>query len=136
MEVEGKGTVILNYGLKNGNVRKFIMHNVLNIPNLNHALFSWKEERKNGYTLFDNGSNLCLVKNDDICLETDFNGPLPIIVEKFPCKRENAFMTYEFWHKALCHSAPSVERRVISHLNIQACTLVLRVFSCVTNQSG
>lgn len=106
MEILGKGTVILNCKLKS-NVYKFVMKDVLYVPKLQHPLFSWRKERSNGFTLLDNGDTLCILKNNEVCVETNFNGPLPIIKEELVHNHENAFMTYEFWHKALCHSAPS-----------------------------
>ncbi|KAI0994735.1 hypothetical protein K3495_g13446 [Podosphaera aphanis] len=45
-------------------------------------------------------------KNNKIWLEAHFNGPLPVILES-RYSNEFACMTYNFWHKALCHSAPS-----------------------------
>ncbi|KAI0996197.1 Retrovirus-related Pol polyprotein from transposon TNT 1-94 [Podosphaera aphanis] len=44
-----------------------------------------------------------IVKGDKIWLEAKFDGSLPHIPEitDFAC------LTYEFWHEALCHSAPS-----------------------------
>ncbi|POS85107.1 hypothetical protein EPUL_004235 [Erysiphe pulchra] len=111
MEVWGKGTEILNCFIKNSTVNKFVMNNVLYVPKLQHPLFSWRKERANGFTLLKNRDSLCILKNNVTYVETNFNGALPTIKVVLVRNHENAFMTSEIWHKALCHSAPlSIEK--------------------------
>lgn len=106
IDIHGIGTVILNCIIDN-KISKFIMHDVLYVPMLQHPLFSWKKERTNGYTLYDNGNKFCILKNDIVCLKTDFNGQFSVIKETNFINQESPYMTYNFWHEAPCSFAPS-----------------------------
>ena len=105
MVVEGKGCVLLNCQLSNGTVSPLIIENVLFVPKLTLPLFSWKVARTKGYTLHDDGKILSIRKDNKLWLEALFDGPLPVIPEVEI--NDYAFTTYDFWHKAFCHSSPS-----------------------------
>ncbi|KAF5184398.1 Reverse transcriptase, RNA-dependent DNA polymerase, partial [Thalictrum thalictroides] len=138
MKVEGKGTIVLNCILNDNQINKFTLHNVLYVPKLNHPLFSWKKERKNGYTLFDNGHKFCIMKNNKICLETNFNGQLPFIIEAYPHLNEKANLTYQFWHGALCHPSPSTlmkTGKLIDNIVIPPCPVNFFCDSCELSKS-
>lgn len=106
MEVRGKGTVNLRCKLSNGCISKFVLSDVLYVPKLTHSLLSWNRERLNGYELRDDGKVMRLLKGDQICLEKNFKGSLPVVVESDPFSQDIACMTYKYWHQALCHSSP------------------------------
>ncbi|KAI0993409.1 hypothetical protein K3495_g14775, partial [Podosphaera aphanis] len=107
MEVVGKGSVLLGCKLSDGTISSFLLKNVLYVPQLELPLFSWKKERLNGLKLYDNGNIMCLQKHDKTVIEAHFNGSLPSIPEVDLTDINIACSTYEFWHEALCHSAPS-----------------------------
>lgn len=107
MAVKGKGTVILRCRLTDGDISIFRLDDVLYVPNLELPLFSWRKERNKGYTLHDDGQVMRLLKANKIWLEAHFNGPLLVIPEVTPALHQMACTTHEFWHEALCHSAPS-----------------------------
>lgn len=105
MNVEGKGTVMLNCKLSDGTVSQFTMENVLSVPKLSLPLFSWRIARSKGFSLCDDGNFITVSKDNRILFEVYFYGPLPSIPEAVI--NDHALTTYEFWHKALCQSAPS-----------------------------
>ncbi|KAI0992189.1 hypothetical protein K3495_g15997, partial [Podosphaera aphanis] len=103
MPVKGKGTVVMDCKLSDGSISSFRLTDVLYVPQLHRPLFSWKKERSKGYNLLDDGKSIKVLKDNKIFLEAKFDGPLPYIPEI----EDTAYLTYEFWHEALCHSAPS-----------------------------
>lgn len=93
MNFEGKGSIILNW-LKNNEINKLILQNSFYVPKLNDSLFLWKQERKDGYTLFEKGHKFCIMKINKICLETSFNGQIPLIKDAQPFIFEKTYSTY------------------------------------------
>lgn len=106
MSIRGKGTVMLNCILSNGNISTFKIDDVLYVPKLSLPLFSWRKARSKGYLLYDNGEVMRICKNNKTWLEAYYDGALPVIRETTDIN-EVACSTYEFWHEALCHPAPS-----------------------------
>ncbi|KAI1001440.1 hypothetical protein K3495_g6760 [Podosphaera aphanis] len=106
MAIRGKGSVLINCKLSDGSVSSFRLNDVLYVPELNLPLLSWRKISPKGYNLHASGKVMYVEKNNKIWLEAHFNGPLPVILES-RYSNEFACMTYDFWHKALCHSAPS-----------------------------
>lgn len=51
---------------------------------------------------------MCIYKQNKLCLQARFTGSLPLIMERpLTLEKNMACLTYEFWHEAFCHSAPS-----------------------------
>ena len=101
--IKGKGTVVMDCLLKDGSVSSFRLHDVLYVPQLAKPLFSWKAVKSKGYQMEGSGDVIRVVKNNKTWLEAIFDGSLPRIQEV----TDVACLSYDFWHEALCHSAPS-----------------------------
>ncbi|KAI1001170.1 hypothetical protein K3495_g7031 [Podosphaera aphanis] len=107
MAIEGIGTVALRCELSDGTISVCKITDVLYVPNLTCPLLSWHKLRIQGYQMYDNGSVMRLLKGSKSILEAKFVGSLPVVSELHQPAIHNAFMTYEFWHQALCHAAPA-----------------------------
>ena len=103
MEIEGKGTVIMECVLRDGSVSSFRVCDVLHVPKLGHPLILWRKLRTKGYTEFGEGDFISINKGTKVMFEAVFDGNL----FKIPEISQSAHITYDFWHRALGHLAPS-----------------------------
>jgi hypothetical protein len=103
MEMEGKGDVIMECVLRDGSVSSFRVCDVLHIPKLGHPLISWRKLRTKGYTELGEGDFISINKGTKVIFEAVFDGNL----FKIPEISHSAHITYDFWHQALAHLAPS-----------------------------
>jgi len=103
MEIVGKGDVIMNGVLRDGSVSSFRVLNVLHVSDLAHALISWRKLREKGYIEFGEGDNIFINKGTKVVFEAVFDGNL----NKIPEESHSAHSTYDIWHQALGHLAPS-----------------------------
>lgn len=101
--IKGKGNVVMDCLLGDGTVSSFRIHDVLYVPDVCRPLFSFRKAMEKGYRLEGENKLLRLLKENKVILEAIFDGTLPRIreVEDFACA------SFEFWHKALGHAAPS-----------------------------
>ena len=136
MPVKGRGTVTMDCKASNGSVSTLRLNDVLYVPQLQRPLFSWKRERSKGCTLFDDGNVMKILKNGKTLLEAKFDGPLPYIVEI----EDVACLTYEFWHEALCHSAPSsitkTNKLILDTETIPPCPENFKCEACIIAKSN
>lgn len=134
--VKGKGTVARDCRASDGSVSSFRLVDVLYVPQLQRPLFSWKKERSKGCTLIDDGNIMKILKNGKTILEAKFDGPLPRIIEV----EDIACSTYEFWHEALCHSAPSsitkTNKLIESPETIPLCPENFKCEACIIAKSN
>jgi hypothetical protein len=103
MEIEGKGDGIMECVLRDGSVSSFRVCDVLHVPKLGHPLISWRKLRTKGYTEFGEGDFISINKGTKVMFEAVFDGNL----FKIPEISQSAHITYDFWHQALGHLAPS-----------------------------
>jgi len=103
MEIEGKGDVIMECVLRDGSVSSFRVCDILHVPKLGHSLISWRKLRTKGYTEFGEGDFISINKETKVMFEAVFDGNL----FKIPEISQSAHITYDFWHQALGHLAPS-----------------------------
>jgi len=103
MGIEGKGDVIMEFVLRDGSVSSFRVCDVLHIPKLGHPLISWRKLRTKRYTEFGEGDFISINKGTKVMFEAVFDGNL----FKIPEISYSAHITYNFWHQALGHLAPS-----------------------------
>ena len=104
MKIKGSGTVVLDCILRDGTVSSFRLHDVLYVPDVERALFSWgKIRNKPGFSMSAKGDIISIFKGNKVMFEAHFDGA----IYKIPEYNETAFLTYEFWHEALGHMAPS-----------------------------
>jgi len=75
----------------------------LHVPDLAHPLISWRKLREKGYTEFGEGDYISINKGTKVVFEAVFNGNL----FEIPEISHSAHITYDFWHQALGHLAPS-----------------------------
>jgi len=75
----------------------------LHVPDLAHPLISWRKLREKGYTEFGEGDYISINKGTKVVFEAVFDGNL----SKIPETAHSAHITYDFWHQALGHLAPS-----------------------------
>jgi len=103
MEIVGKGDVVMDCVLRYGSVSSFCVRGVLHVPDLAHPLISWRKLREKGYTEFGEGDYILINKGTKVVFEAVFDGNL----FKIPEISHPAHITYDFWHQALGHLAPS-----------------------------
>jgi len=103
MEIVGKGDVVMDCVLRDGSVSSFCVWGVLHVPDLAHPLISWRKLRDKGYTEFGEGDYISINKATKVVFEAVFDGNL----FKMPETSHSAHITYDFWHQALGHLAPS-----------------------------
>jgi len=103
MEIVGKGDVMMDSVLRDGSVSSFCVQGVLHVPDLAHPLISWRKLREKGYTEFGEGDYISVNKGTKVVFEAVFDGNL----FKIPETSHSAHITYDFWHQALAHLAPS-----------------------------
>lgn len=103
MPIEGKGNVIVNCLLSNGSVSTCRLTDVLYVPQIGRSLVSYRQIMHKGYSLQGDKNILRLVKDGRTWLEAIFDGTLPRIKEV----SHSAFLTFEQWHHALGHAAPT-----------------------------
>lgn len=124
--------MLVNCVLRDGSASSFLIRDVLYVPVIDRALFSYRQIMFKGYWLEGERDILRLVKNNEVWLEATYDGALPHIneVDNF------AHCTYEFWHEALGHSAPTSIAKTVKRVDdaspippcpddfhCQACTL-------------
>jgi hypothetical protein len=114
MSVKGKGTVVMDCVLKDGSVSSFRIHDVLFVPQLDRPLVSWRVLAKKGYRMMGSGDEIVIVKDGKTWFEAIFDGGT---VPHIPEVRDSAYMTFEFWHEALGHLAPSSIERYKTQLD-------------------
>lgn len=95
--------MILDCVLSNKSVSSVRIRDVLFVPALDRALFSYRQIMTKGYRLEGENKFLRLIKDDKIWLEAVFTGPLPVIPEV----RNSAHLSYEYWHEAIGPASPS-----------------------------
>jgi len=103
MEIVSKGDVVMDCVLRDGSVSSFCVRGVLHVPDLAHPLISWRKLREKGYTEFGEGDYISINKGTKVVFEAVFDGNL----FKIPETAHSAHITYDFWHQALGHLAPS-----------------------------
>jgi len=103
LEIVGKGGVVMDCVLRDGSVSSFCVRGVLHVPTLAHPLISWRKLREKGYTEFGEGDYISFNKGTKVVFEAVFDGNL----FKIPEILHSAHITYDFWHQALGHQAPS-----------------------------
>ena len=104
MKIEGMGDVMVDNVLRDGSVISFCLRNVLYVPQLERPLISWNVLKGKGFRLEAEGKYMRVFKDKVLVLEAFFDGPLPKVREIQP---HSAHSTFEYWHKALGHLAPS-----------------------------
>jgi len=103
MENVGKGDVVMDCVLRDGSVSSFCVRGVLHFPDLAHPLISWRKLREKGYTEFGEGDYISINKGTKVVFEAVCDGNL----FKIPETSHSAKITYDLWHQALGHLAPS-----------------------------
>jgi len=89
--------------LYDGSISSCCVLNVLNVADLSHPLISWRKLREKGYLVFGEGDYIAINKGTKIFFEAVFERNL----FKFHEISHSAHITYDFWHEALGHPAPS-----------------------------
>jgi len=103
MEIAGKGDVVMDCVRRDGSVSSFCVRGVLHVPGLSHPLISWRKLWEKGYTEFGEGDYISINKGTKAVFEAVCDGN----VFKIPEISHSAHITYDFWHLALGHLAPS-----------------------------
>jgi len=103
MEIIGKGDVVMDCVLRDGKVSSFCVRGVLHVPDLAHPLISWRKLRETGYVEIGEGDYISVKNEEKVMFEAVFDGNLLAI----PKVTNSAHITYDFWHQALGHLAPS-----------------------------
>jgi len=75
----------------------------LHVPDLAHPLISWRKLQEKEYTEFGEGDYISINKGTKVVFEAVFDGNL----FEIPEISHSAHITYDFWHQALGHLAPS-----------------------------
>jgi len=109
MGIVGKGDVVIDCILKDGSVSSCCVGGVLHDPDLAHLLISWRKLREKGYTEFGEGDYISINKGTKVVFEAVFDGNL----FKIPETLHWDHITYDFWHQALRHLAPSTMDRSV-----------------------
>jgi len=133
MEIVGKGDVVVDCVLRDGSVSPFCVWGVLHVPGLAHPLISWRKLREKGYTEFGEGDYISINKGTKVVFEAVFDGNL----FKIPETLHLAHITYDFWHQALGHLAPSTmdkSLQLYSDANILARPTNYICSSCVESK--
>jgi len=133
MEIVGKGDVLMDCDLRDGLVSFFCVRSVLHVPGLAHPLISWRKLREKGYTEFGEGDYISINKGTKVVLEAVFDRNL----FKIPVISQSVHITYDFWHQALGHSAPSTmdeSLQLYSDANIPAKPVNYISSSCIESQ--
>jgi len=133
MEIEGKGDVVMECVRRDGSVSSFRVCDVLHVPKLGHPLISWRKLRTKGYTEFGEGDFISINKGTKVMFEAVFDGNL----FKIPEISQSAHVTYDFWHQALRHLAPSTMDKALqlySDANIPAKPKDFICTSCVKSK--
>jgi len=99
----GKGDVVMDCVRRDGSVSSFCVRGVLHVPDLAHPLISWRKLQEKGYTEFGEGDYISINKGTKFVFEAVFDRNL----FKIPETLHSAHITYDFWHQALGHLAPS-----------------------------
>jgi len=103
MEIVGKGDVVMDCVLRDVSVSSFCVRGVLHVSDLAHPLISWRKLRENEYTEFGEGDYISINKGTKVMFEAVFEGNL----FKIPEIWHSAHITYDLWHDAPRHLAPS-----------------------------
>jgi len=130
MEIVAKGDVVMDCVLRDGSVSSFCVLGVLHVPDLAHPLISWRKLREKGYPEFGEGDYISINKGTKVVFEAVFDGNL----FKIPETLHSAHITYDFWHQALGHLAPSTmdkSLQIYSDANIPASPTNFVCSSCV-----
>lgn len=107
MQVTGKGSVVLRCPLRDGTVSCFGLADVPLVPQLERPLVSWPKLQYKGFQMIGTGPVISVKNSEKTVFEAIFDGSLP----RIPEVQETAMLTFEFWHHALGHLAPSsIER--------------------------
>jgi len=133
MEIVGKGDVMMDCVLRDGSVSSFCVRGILHVPDLAHPLISWRKLREKGYTEFGEGDYISINKGTKVVFEAVFDGNL----FKIPEISHSAHITYDFWHQALEHLAPSTldkSLQLYSDANIPARPTNYVCSSCIKSQ--
>ena len=81
----------------------------MHVPDLAHPLISWRKLREKEYTEFGEWDYISINKGTKVVFEAVFDGNL----FKIPERTHSAHITYDFWHQALVHLAPSTMDKAI-----------------------
>jgi len=111
MKITGKGSVVLRCTLRDGTVSCFRLTDVLLVPQLETPLVSWPKLQNKGYQMIGEGPVISVKNGDKTVLEAILDGSLP----RIPEIQQSAILTFEFWHEALGHLAPSTMERARNH---------------------
>ena len=111
MKITGKGSVVLHSTLMDGTVSRFRLTDVLLVPQLERPLVSWPKLQNKGYQMIGEGPLISVKNCDRTVFEAIFDGSLP----RIPEVQESAMLTFDFWHEALGHLAPSTMERSRNH---------------------
>jgi len=103
IEIEGKGDLIMECVLRDGSVSSFRVCDGLHVPKLGHPLISWRKLRTEGYTEFGEVDFISINKGTKGMFEAAFDGNL-FKIQKIS---QSTHITYDYWHQALGHLAPS-----------------------------
>lgn len=103
MAIKGKGTVMMDCVLSDGTISSFKVSNVLFVPELERPLLSWRKIMEKGYSMVGKGDFISIVKENKVLFEASFDGSLFKVSEI----NDTALLTFDFWHSALGHLAPS-----------------------------
>jgi len=109
MEIVGKGEVIMECVLRDRSVSSVCVCDVLHVPKLWHPLISWRKVRTKGYTEFGEGDHISINKVKKFMFDAVFDGNS----FKIPEVSQLAHITYDFWHQAVGHHAPSSMNKAI-----------------------
>ncbi len=126
MKIKGEGYVVMDTVLRDGTVSSFRVF-VLYVPDLPHPLISWRKLAATGYSMFATGEYIRVFKGNKTFIEAVYDGTL----FKIPEVNDSAFLTYDFWHKALGHLAPSsIEKARPSYLDANVIPQPPKDFHC------
>ena len=115
---EGIGSLTIDAILPDGSTNRVRINDVLYVPSLCCSLFSWRAVCKKGVKMVAEGRKIELWRQNDMILEAEMNGNLFHIREKnvdialaTTATAPTSTMTFDHWHAALGHAAPTAMRR-------------------------
>ena len=105
MPIKGKGTVVLDCVLSDGTVSSFRLRDVLYVPKVERPLLSWPKI-SGSHKMIAKGDLIKVFKDDKCVLEAAYDDK-NLSLARINEVTEHSFLTFEFWHEALGHLAPS-----------------------------
>src|SRR5690606_19739686 len=110
LKVEGKGSVVIENVLRDGSVSTFRLLDVLYVPGLDRPLFSWSSIKNKGYVMGAQGNYITVSKDGKTVVEAVTCGRSKLFT--IPEVKNSAHLSFEYWHQALGHLAPSSFNKV------------------------